>query len=262
MRKRTAWLLSTGLLVLAGIIAFFAYSDGRLKMKVSTAEAQSRIDAALAKRTETDQGKKVRVDSAVVQFLDDKMHVRAEVSGETKGRKVKTTIHTSGLPEYRSGGFYYKPSSIEFKNLMVEKTESKPGIFDKTKKALAEKKKGVKEKLDEFAAKHGWDTQLDAFRTDLQTWISGQAEAVAITALTNYPLFTPKNDRNGFLIKAGLEKVEVVGDELVITLSLVQFGYTILIAVFVVLLVIGLIAAMFMFPEFFIVVGTLGALGS
>ncbi|MBI4067867.1 hypothetical protein HY413_00475 [Candidatus Kaiserbacteria bacterium] len=157
---------------------------------------------------------------------------------------------------YRSGGFYFLPTApLDFKNVKVEKVRDGTGFFSKTRELL-------KKKAEEFAIEHGWEDGLKTFKAEFQEWLLAVAEKGIARALTTHPIYTLKNDLKGIAISAVLEKVEMSDDKLVVTLSLVQFGYTILISVLFLLLVFGMAAFLFTNPEWGLAIVAIDSIGS
>ena len=77
----------------------------------------------------------------------------------------------------------------------------------------------------------GWEAAAESFKAEFQMWISMKAQRAVALALAQRPVYRLKNDVKGFLIKATLERVEISGDKLVVTFSLVQIGYIIFVSI-------------------------------
>ena len=241
------------LFILVPIIGFFAYNGATLRKEITTEEAQQRINDGLEKRALSEQ--RVNVESVTVRFADDKIYVNAKASGIVRKRKLTAEVDAVGVPEYRSGGFYFLPTApLNFKNVKVEKIEPSTGFFSKTKELL-------KKKAEAFVVEHGWEDALQTFKVEFQEWVVATAEKGVTNALTKHPIYTLKNDMKGFAISAVLEKVKMADDKLVLTLSLVQLGYTIFISLVCLVVVIGMVAFLIMNPEWGMLIVAIDVIG-
>jgi len=236
MSKRlVTWLTAAGLLLTAVVVGWYSYNGGTYVVRIKAAEAQARVDAMLARRAESGP-RSINVSNVVVVFADDQVYIDAHVTGTKLGRKVQTDIHAVGKPRYSGGSFYFTPTApVEFKNAKVEKVESgKKPFFEKTRELL-------KKKVDVFIIEHGYEEVVTSFKSEFEEWAKDIVQQFIATELPKYPLYTFKNDFKSIAVKAVLEKVETVGDELQATLSLTQFAYSIFLAVMFVLIAFGMI---------------------
>jgi hypothetical protein len=237
--------------VVAIILVWLAYNGGTYTIEITQQEAQERIDAALTQRAATEP-KNFNVESVRVWFENNQILIDASVTAEVKSRAVHADIHGTGTSEYRGGAFYFHPTSpIRFTNVKVEKKESAGRFFAKTREL-------IKQRFEQFAAEHGFEDITETFKAEFQEWVSATAQKTLASLLSRHPIYTIKNTPKGFAIKAVLEKVEVVGDKLEITLSLVQLGYTIFLSVLFIVIAIGMMAFLIANPEWGLVLALLG----
>lgn len=256
MDKRTVTkLVAIVLFIVAGALGFFAYNGSVLPpITVTTEEAQQRINAALEKRALEE--KRVNIEAATVQFVDNHIVVFAKASGIVRGRTVHADIRAKGVPEYRNGAFYFKPTERpHFENVTVER-ENKPGLVPKGVRDL------VKKKADAVIEKHGLEPLAEELKNEFRNWVVSVAEKGAERALTQRPIYVLKDDVKGIVVKAVLEKVEVVGDKLIITLSLVQLAYSIFAALFMFAIGVVIVVGLAMSPGWALFGFTIGALSS
>ena len=223
----------SGLAILASLIAFFSFNGTSVHKEITSEEAQQRLNNTLEKRERTERH--VHIEFAEVFFTNGTIVASARAYGMIRGRKVASDVHVQGTPEYRDGAFYFHPTApIEFTNWKVEKVGNGTKAFEKTRELL-------KKMATEFLSKHGWENVAESFKTEFQTWINVKAQKAIAHALAERPIYRVKNDGKGFLIKAVLERVEVSGDKLIVTFSLVQLGYTIFISIVCLIVSVGFI---------------------
>jgi hypothetical protein len=254
MSKRNGmWALVALMALAAVVIGFFAINGTTKEFVFTTAEAQALLNANLEKRALDE--KTVNVESATVLFQDSKVIIDATVDGRKFGRKVRADVHAVGKPRYDKGAFYFTPTEkLVFSNLKAEKAQKDPGVFSKTKERA---KEVFKKQADKVITKLGledevseWQEVADTFRSEFQGWIVGVAESQVEKVLTRRPIYTSKDDLKGFAIRAAVQKVEVVGDRLVVTVSLTQILYSIFIAIMLVLAAVALVVFLFRNPRF------------
>jgi hypothetical protein len=238
MTPGRTWPTIIGLMVTAVVVAWFAYNGGTIPIEFTEQEAQERLDAALAKRAEGDP-KILKIDSAIIHFIDNKLEIDGSVTGEWKNRVVHADIHGIGTPEYRGGSIYFLPSeTVTFSNLTIEKRKEGDGgpvFFSRTMDAL-------KKRTSQFIEEHDLTDLTEAFKADLKDWLVASAEKVVTEVLSRHSIYTVKNTPKGIVIKAVLEKVTIAGNKVIATLSFAQLGYTIIVALLLAILGIGLIA--------------------
>jgi len=242
MSKRTGvWALSVLMVVVAALVGFFAYNGTTKEFRFTTEQAQTLLNASLEKRALDE--KSVTVESAKVAFINDTVVIDATANGEKKGRKLRADVHAVGKPEFRDGSFYFHPSEKPvFSNVTLEKVESKPGPFARTQELL-------KGRVEQYVTDHNFENLVESFKADFKDWVVGVAEKGVETALTRRPFYTPKNDLKGFVIKAAVEKVEVIGDTLVVTVSLTQILYTIFISILMIAAAVSFLVFLIANPE-------------
>ncbi len=244
MSKRAgSWFGLLGLLVAACIIAWFAYNGGTYTAVFTADEVQQRIDAVNEQR-EASEPKGLHVGSAHVVFVEGRVLIDVTLWDVVKGRLVQVDAHAEGSPEYRGGAFYFHPTGpVRFTHMKIEREGSGGShLFARTTEVF-------REKFAQFVAKHQLEDLTAAFKADFDEWVSAKAQKKLTAVLTRHPIYTLKNTLPGIAIRAVLDKVEVVDGTLHITLSLAQFGYSIFLAVTILLIAIVIGALMVTNPE-------------
>jgi hypothetical protein len=210
-RKRIA---AAGLVIVAALFGWLAYNGGLYRIEITEQEAQERIDAALKQRA-ADEAKKINIDAVSVRFADDRINIHATVAARFKGQIISAAIEGTGEPIYREGAFYFHPTApISFTNVGIEKADGGAKSINR-----------LKEKIERFAAEHGLDNVAEAVTAEFGRWASAAAQETLAKAFSLKPIYVLKENTKGLVVKAVLEKVEVVGDRLEISLSLIRLGY-------------------------------------
>jgi hypothetical protein len=218
MSRKTKRIAAAGLLIVAAPFAWLAYNGGVYRVEITEQEAQQRIDAALRQRA-ADESKNIDVESVDVRFADNRIRIAARVAARFKGRTVAADVAGVGEPIYRDGALYFHPTSpLGFSEVSIEKADGAAKFPGRTVERL-------KEKAERFAAEHGLGDVVEAARAEFRQWAGAAAQKTLERAFASRPIYVLKDNAKGLVIKAVLEKVEVVGDRLKITLSLVQLGY-------------------------------------
>jgi hypothetical protein len=204
---------AAGLLIVAALFGWLAYNGGVYRIEIAEQEAQARIDAALKQRA-ADESKDVKIDSVNVRFADNQMRIDAKLAARFKGLTIGADVEGTGEPIYRDGAFYFHPTSpIRLSDVKIEKAG---GVKTVT---------GLKEKMERFAVEHGLDDAAGGFTAEIRQWASAAAQNIVEKAFSSKPIYILKDNAKGLVVKAVLGKVEVVGDRLEISLSLVRWGY-------------------------------------
>ncbi|QGM45967.1 hypothetical protein [Methylocystis heyeri] len=199
------------LFLVGGVFAWLACNGGAYLVDITQQEAQERIDAALRQRAA--ESKNIDVESVKVRFADNQIGIDARVAARFKGRTITAEFEGWGAPIYRDGAFYFHPTSpVRLLDVGIEKPDGA-------------KSSGLKQRIEKFAAEHGLDEVAESVKAEFRQWASAAAQKTVEKAFSLKPIYVLKDNAKGVVIKAALEKVDVVGDRLEITLSLVQFGY-------------------------------------
>ena len=251
MTKRTSlWWLMAILLLVGGLLVWFAYNGGTYTIVVTQEEAQAKLDEQLARfAAQTPKPKHLEhvvFESARVQFVDGTVVLDATISDtlvRLGNRMIRADVHATGGVEYRDGALYVHPTSVpQFTNVFITKEGAQVSSFAHTKQLL-------QEKVREFAEKHGWEEIGQTFMAEFTVWRDEHALKALSTVFDHHPVYTLKNTSTQLVVRAVLDKVEVVGDTLHVTLSVVQFGYSLFFALACGLIAVGLLGILIMNPE-------------
>ena len=250
MSKRTAvrWAIAV-LFFAAMLVGWFAYNGGTYTIVVTQEGAQAKLDAQLAHFAAQTQKPKhlerVVFDSARVQFVDSEVVFDASISdtlAHLANRTIRADVHATGGVEYRNGALYVHPTSMpRFTNVFTHK-EGRSVPFAKTLHLVGEKMK-------QFAAEHGWEEIGQTFTAEFEVWRDEHALKALSTMLDQYPVYTLKDSGTQLVVRAVLDKVEVVDNMLHVTLSVAQFGYSLLLALGFFVVACGLLGILIMNPE-------------
>lgn len=231
MSRNQVRLAALGLFLGSLFVGWLAYNGGIYTVEITQQEAQERLNAALQKRAA--QEKTFEVESVKVLFEQNQVRVHAKISGKVRNRVARTSLYGEGIPEYRNGSFYFHPTGqMRFSGIAVEEMETEEKSFPETKKFL-------RKKIKEYTTKYGFDGFDQTFKDECKEYVTRIIERHITVALSEYPLHTLE-DAKGFAIKTALEKVEIVGDKLHITLSVVRFGPTVFVTAFLLVIAICL----------------------
>ena len=205
---------------------------------MSTAEAQQRLDATIDKRNQKDP--KVIFENAKIRFERDLLVIDGTAHAVALRRTFMADVHAEGRPDYRGGSFYFKPvATPRFTNIKMEKVDGRGGYAQ-----------SFREKGKAWIAKHGYEDLVEEFKADFNLWAKERGEAAIVSLLSSHPLYTLPNDAKGHFAQAVLEKIEVVGEHLHITISLKAFAWTIFLAIGVAALSVAIIIFLLRHPDF------------
>jgi hypothetical protein len=175
---------------------------------------QQKINEHLPK---TEQG--ITIKDATVHFQDNRAEFGIDVEGTKFGKEFSLVVDAVGVPDYEhshGGEFYFRPDSVKVRQFayMGESPEQAVHRF-----------------ADRYVTNRGVKNALEDAAPHLETWVTGAAQSSAMLALRDIPIYRLKDDNIGFFIRAALEKVEIQGNDLVITFSLWGIVKTILWAI-------------------------------
>jgi hypothetical protein len=149
------------------------------------------------------------------------------------GKKFALTAYTVGVPEYADGAFYFKTQDVEVQKFAYE--GSTPTELFST-----------------FARRYVSDEKLRQLVEDraprLEKWMTATAQDAAIRALEHIPMYRPKDDVKGLLIRASLDSVKIDQDRIVLTFTLWKLTITVLLGTILFAAAIGAMLALLSGP--------------
>jgi hypothetical protein len=208
-RRRWTWAGVLALLV-AAIFGLRA-ALGTLTVTLTEADVQSRLDAQLDKELPV-KGKagllvkSMRVRSAAVHIEDGLVKVLVDVDGTIRtGKNFALTAYAVGAPAYKSGEFYFSPQHIEVQKFSYE--GSTPTELASRLARRLGVRDAVRQRIEDKAAR-------------VEEWMTSTAENAAMHVLDRRPVYRPKDDVKGLLVRAALASVAVEQDHIVLTFTL------------------------------------------
>lgn len=244
MSKRIwAWL---GIAVLVLFVAAGSLWSiyGKTEIVMTKQELQEKIDAKLPFET----GKGVTFSDVDLDLSDNQIGLKVEASGEKLGLQFDTAGRTRGNLRYDNlkGSFYFVPSELELTSL---KTDGE---------SVADRVNGLIEKWVDSPKVLANKDELSGKAAEMAT---GLVLKGAEFTLERIPVYTLPDDIKGNVARMFLKDVEVKGDTIVAHLSFLQFTKMLLLYGFVLVLSIGLAAALIMNPEWGVAIAVMGSLG-
>lgn len=238
MTYRNILWASVVVLLAAAAIGLIAV-HGRIKVSLTQSEVQERINRQIDRDFPVHGSAAVLVKSATLKdasvvFEDGQAIVSFDVEGTLRTDKTfSLTASAVGGPHYSSGAFYFKPETLTIDRIAYQ--GSSPT-----------------EAVDTFAHRHVRSERLrkmiDGKAHRFEEWAVSIAEHAATRALMRRPIYQPKDDVTGYVIRASLESVAIVDDRLVITFSLWQLTMSVAIGLFCLIAAIALVIALLEFP--------------
>lgn len=224
-------------LMWAGVVLLFLLAVGGLwavygvrTVTLTEAQIQERINKQIDKDFRV-KGvahllvKTVKVKDAVVHIQDDHIIVLIDVEGTLRGNKKFTlTAYSVGVPAYSLGEFFFRPDKVEVQKFAYEGSTPTELFTRFSRRYVSDDK--ARQLIEDKAPK-------------AEEWMTVVAENAATSFLARRPVYRPKDDMRGLLIKASLESVKVDQSQIVITFSLWQLTVSVL---FGLLCLIGCIA--------------------
>jgi hypothetical protein len=151
---------------------------------------------------------KVMVENATVHIEGGHVSVLIDMDGMLRtGKRFTLTASTLGVPEYVDGAFYFRPQRIQVQKFAYDGSP-------------------VNELFARTARRFASDDRLRQLVEDkdfrVEEWMATTAQAGAMHWLEHRPVYRPKDDVKGLLIRASLDAVNIEQDRVVITFTLWQ----------------------------------------
>jgi hypothetical protein len=206
--RRYGWLLALLFLALgaAGLWTVSTTHD----ISLTANEIQSRIDGALPREIALKGPAQALVPSviaksATVDLKDGKVALAVALEGRLRnGKSFEIEAKARGVPKYDDGALYFEPEKVDISRLAYEG-------------------QSASELVGRLAGKLGDGKLRDALEAKAQKlddWAEKAADAAIRKLLEERPVYRLRDDMNGAVMKAALEKIAVEGDRLNVTFSL------------------------------------------
>jgi hypothetical protein len=213
-------------LMWAGVVLLFLLAVGGLwaihgerSVTLTEAQIQERINKQLDKDFPVKGAahlllKTVNVKKATVHIQDGHVIALIDVEGTLRGNKKFTlTTYSVGVPTYSFGEFFFKPDKVEVQKFAYEGSTPTELFTRFARRYVSDDK--TRRLIEDKAPK-------------AEAWMTVVAENAATGFLARRPVYRPKDDVRGLLIKASLESVKVNQGHVVITFSLWQLTGSVL----------------------------------
>ena len=238
-KRKLAWISATIFAATAVLLAGFGIT-GTQTMSLGVDEIQKRIDAQLPKTFKTE-----RVTGAELKLREKDLEIQLAVEGRVLTQQFSLTATGTGVPVYHDQAFFFKPTK-----LLVSRIELTGGsVTDKATQLL-----------DRYVTDSKIHDRIKGALPGIKNWVDDNFESHALALLERTPLYTPKSDFKGTIIKASLESVNIVNGKLEIKFSLLKLTGSVLFGIIILLGAIAMTGALIMCPEWGAVPLFIGAL--
>lgn len=242
-KRRLAWCAVVCFTLIAIVVGVFGLSGVRT-VRIDGAEIQKRIEAQLPKSY-----KNVKLTRAVVTLKEGDMAIALTLEGSVLGQSFVLEANGVGVPMYlkEREAFYFSPSELTVSKLELSG-------------------KSVVDRVGTFADRYVTNPKLKenivATLPGVQRWVEDNFESHVLATLGNIPLYSPKNDMKGIVLKATLQDLKVENGTITLSFSLIELTKTVLFCVFLLIVAMVMVGGMIMFPEWGLVMLAVGSIGS
>lgn len=219
-----------GLLIVVSLaIGVFGLSGTR-SVRLEGAMLQQRIDAELPK-----EHTGVKITKVTLYLLEHDVSIALSAEGSALGQQFSLEAEGVGVPEYRSTqeAFYFRPSELAITQLTLkgESTTDRAGRF-----------------ADRYITNPTLKENIETSLPGVKLWVEDNLEPRALILLGQIPLYKPKNDMSGIIIKATLAGVAIDNGALVLSFSILELTKTVFSCLFLLLISLGVAMALVRSP--------------
>ena len=178
--------------------------------------------------------KTINVRSATIHIQDNSIIALIDVEGKLRTNKAFTlTAYAIGVPTYSFGELFFKPDKIEVQKFAYEGS-TPTELFTRFAKHYVSDDKARQLVEDKAPA--------------IESWMTTVAQTAAVHALQQRPVYRPKDDVKGLLIRASLASVTIDQDRIAVTFSIWQLTLSVLFGIFCLLSGIVIIFNLLAYP--------------
>ena len=198
-KRKLAWILLS-LVGFVGIVGALGSAFGTSRVALGQADLQTRIDRVLPKTA-----KDVTIERATIALADDKMMLRVEAEGRKLGQPFTVVVSVRGRPRYDPdrSALLFEPEVVTVENLTIRGG------------SVAERFEGTAERVQ---GRLGEILKAGASKIDASAAVI--AEQGIKYYLATHPIYRPKDDAKGLVLRTLLRAVAIEKDTLVVTFSL------------------------------------------
>lgn len=210
MTKRSLAWLALGSLMLASLSLGVFGLSGTRTVRIGEAEIQKRIDAQLPMSS----SEWVTLTKATIQVKGGDVAVRLLLEGRALDQPFSLEASGIGVPEYRHNqqAFYFRPTKLAVTKLeLLGESATDWGTM----------------LLDRYITDPKLRKKIEENLPGVKKWIEDNLEPRALSLFATMPLYQPKNDIKGIVIKATLERLTVEDGAIVLSFSLLQLTKTV-----------------------------------
>ncbi|OGZ05321.1 MAG: hypothetical protein A3C93_04725 [Candidatus Lloydbacteria bacterium RIFCSPHIGHO2_02_FULL_54_17] len=229
-RRTLTWSAVVLTAVVSLALGIFGLSGVRT-VNVSGEDIQRRIDLQLPK-----ESKGVKLTKATVDLGESDVRIAISLQGKALGQPFSLEATGVGVPTYRpeEQAFYFRPSKLVVSKLELSGESATDRVGKFTDRYITDPK--LKERIEKSLP-------------GVKRWVEDNLEPRALAMFGEMPLYKPKNDMKGIVIKATLESLKVENGMLVLSFSLMQLTKTVLLCLFALLAALGFTVALIRNPE-------------
>ena len=250
--NRKKLFLTAAIICVCFAIAFLWRMYGTYTVILDEAAIQAQVNKQLNKEFPV-KGKAgifvkgVTVTAATVHIEGDHLTSEIKIQGRlVKSKNFVLNATAEGVPEFSDGAFYFKPTKVEFKDVVYEGKSPSEAIQKFADRYLSDKKKALL--LSDSAPK-------------FEDWITDVAESGTVHALQTHPVYRPGDNMKGLVISAAMESVKVHDNKVEITLTLWKLTMSVLIGIALLIVSIVMLVVFARNPTFLSVVELTTVLG-
>lgn len=228
-KRHLAWSAIALLVLVSLAVGVFGLSGVRT-VRISEADLKQRLDAQLPKEL-----KGVKLTKATIGIHERDLSIALSLEGKFVGQPYALEATGVGVPNYmrEKQAFYFRPSKLAVTKLELsgESATDKAGKF-----------------TDRYVTDPKLKERIKGTLPGMQRWVEDNIEPQALALFGAMPLYRPKNDMKGIIIKATLESLTVENGTIVLSFSLMQLTKTVLLCLFALLVALGFMVVLLRNP--------------
>lgn len=230
MTKRSLAWSAIALLALAALAIGVFGLTGTRTVRLPEAMIQQRIDAQLPR-----EHKGVRLTKATLNILEHDIVIALSVEGSVFGQQFSLEAQGAGIPQYRPAdqAFYFLPSELTVSQLTIsgESAADRIGKF-----------------TDRYITNPRLRENVETSIPGIKQWITDNLEPRALVLLGQTPIYKPKNDMKGIILKATLAGIAIDNGALVLSFSIWELTKTVFSCLFLLIFSLGAAAVLLRHP--------------